>query len=233
MSHPTQYPALWKDTRHLPPEAIESINRLDHEHISAAATTAALALIEEGVAVANITPGDMTVYGLVIIDQAETGTAHSGGRYAMASTYGKLRALPDPLGTGLDLGYVEANYLDPRYANLHTAVVLATFIKAVGQALALYTPIPEQPEDNAREQIIETDGGRTVYLVVDLKNRPALRKGVEFSLDTGTRYTFDHAVAGDHGLEIIAHPIFPRYEGETRTVAVDRVATVHRTREET
>lgn len=113
-------------------EIDEIRSRLDMSTITIAAEEAQEKLDKYGVAVVRFSPGDATVYSFVVIDQEVVGRADSGGRYAMACSFGRLRALPN--GLLVHPGYMGA-YLDERYDNLHTRVVLASFVNELGRAL--------------------------------------------------------------------------------------------------
>ncbi|MGB5758310.1 MAG: hypothetical protein WBM50_15455 [Acidimicrobiales bacterium] len=118
-------------------DAASIVDRLDLGAMNEAAQFAAEQLKSEGFTAVVVQPGDMTRYGFVLIDQHRPGTVKidSGGRYLFGSTFGRLRALPDPVGR-IDYGYIEANYIDKRYANMHTAVVYSEFIRLVGRQIA-------------------------------------------------------------------------------------------------
>jgi len=107
---------------------------LDMARIIEAANGAVDQLQDRGFTTTVFSPGDATRYAVVVIDQERTHPVDFGGRYAIAWNYGKLRALPNDLAS-VDYGYVECNYIDPRYRNDHTAVVLTEFVRALGRAL--------------------------------------------------------------------------------------------------
>ena len=109
-------------------EVDEIRERLELHAIESAAQFAAAELAQVGFVVVSFSPGDASSYLMMI---AEHGTGPD--RYLLASNYGPAYRIPGHWRP--DPGYCEAKYLTERYANLHTGVVYAEFIAALGRYL--------------------------------------------------------------------------------------------------
>lgn len=111
----------------------ETVDRLDIEHFRIEAQTAAERLVDLGAWSGTLTPGDMTEYRVALIDQDACGRADTGGRILLANGFGPLRALPDHMRC--DPVYMATHYVANQ--NIHTAVVLALFVRFVGHELPI------------------------------------------------------------------------------------------------
>lgn len=117
------------------PTEADYLEGLDIEHIDQVAAEAADSMAKFGCASVQLTPGDMTTYGLLVVDQQRLGVANVGGRYALASTFGRLRALPPAPFDGVVAGYLADSYLLAPYRDLATATPITAFLHALGPHL--------------------------------------------------------------------------------------------------
>lgn len=106
--------------------------RLDQEHINAAAFFAAEKLIDDQVAIIRLTPGDMTLYSLLVTPKhvdvfTDTGTV-TAREYCviLATSWGK--AYPWN-GERVHAQYVHEKWVEGH--SPHTAAVLAAFLNAI------------------------------------------------------------------------------------------------------